>query len=372
SEVQEITGETQAAYDTLHAVLRIDGPDARDPTLYLRLGDLAARLSMVGEAEAAYGQVIEIDPERTRDVTLRRVRLLMESGRPDLALERLDAGSAPGTAPNPADDAMLLLRAEILSRAERPAEARALYEEILRKEPSSAVAVAGTAHSLMEEGKHSEARELLRSSLGRIPRDERLVLLLAEAESGLGNRDEAAREVQHGLELLPKSSSLWIRLGELEISREDWDGAAAAFAHAVELDPGNASILLRAGFVAERPGGLHRSTLVVRSGRPDRTPRWERMDPSGPCTARRSTAGAGARQLRSRAVDRPGVRRGQGREERRRPEATRLRHRPTGSRGPAPRSRSAPSRHQERPLRLPSSAIRDARSGDRGDGPDPE
>ncbi len=254
SEVQEITGETRAAYDTLHAVLRIDGPDARDPTLYLRLGDLAARLSMVGEAEAAYSQVIEIDPERTREVTLRRVRLLMESGRPDLALERLDAGSAPGTAPEPADDAMLLLRAEILSRAERPAEARAIYEEILRKEPSSAVAVAGTAHSLMEEGKHSEARELLRSSLGRIPRDERLVLLLAEAESGLGNRDEAAREVQHGLELLPKSSSLWIRLGELDISREDWGGAAAAFAHAVELAPGNASILLRAGFVAERRG----------------------------------------------------------------------------------------------------------------------
>jgi tetratricopeptide (TPR) repeat protein len=254
SEAQEITGETRAAYETLHALLRIDGPDARDPTLYLRLGDLAARLSMVGEAEAAYGRVIELDPARTRDVTLRRVRLLMESGRPDLALERLDAGSAPGPTTEPSDDTMLLLRAEILSRAERPAEARAIYEEILRKEPSSALAVAGTAHSLMEEGKHSEARELLRSSLGRIPRDERLVLLLAEAESGLGNRDEAAREVEHGLELLPKSGSLWIRLGELDISREDWAGAAAAFAHAVELDPGNASVLLRAGFVAERRG----------------------------------------------------------------------------------------------------------------------
>ncbi|MFZ0698849.1 MAG: tetratricopeptide repeat protein [Thermoplasmata archaeon] len=262
SEVLEIAGEIRAAHDALDAVLRIDGPDARDPTLYLRLGDLAARLSMVAEAEAAYGQVVEIDPGRTHDVTLRRVRLLMESGRPDLALERLDAGGAPGTSAGPADDAILLLRAEILSRAERPAEARAIYEEILRKDASSAVAVAGTAHSLMEEGKHSEARDLLRSSLDRIPRDERLVLLLAEAESGLGNRGEAAREVQHGLELLPSSSSLWIRLGELDIAREDWDGAAAAFTHAIGLDPGNASILLRSGFVAERRG---RSTEALAS-----------------------------------------------------------------------------------------------------------
>lgn len=250
SEVQEITGETRAAYDSLLAVLRVEGPDARDPSLYLRLGDLAARLSMVADAETAYGRAMELDPARAGEVTLRRVRLLMESGRPDLALERLDTGIPSGSA----DDGIPLLRAEILARAERPAEARAIYEEILRKDPSSAVAVAGTAHSLMEEGKHSEARDLLRSSLGRIPRDERLVLLLAEAESGLGNRDEAAREVQRGLELIPRSGSLWIRLGELDIAREDWDGATLAFARAVELDPGNASTLLRAGFVAERQG----------------------------------------------------------------------------------------------------------------------
>lgn len=254
SQVLEIVGETRPAYDTLRAVLLTEGPDARDPTLYLRLGDLAGRLSMVEEAEAAYRQAVEIDPQRGPEIAPRRVRLLMEAGRPDLALERLDAAVGSARSTSPTDDAMLLLRAEVLSRAERPGEARAIYEEILHRDPGSAVAVAGIAHSLLEEGKHSEARDLLRSSLGRIPRDERLVLLLAEAESGLGSRDEAAHEVQLGLELLPTSGALWIRLGELDIAREDWEGAAGAFARGIELDPGNASILLRAGFVAERRG----------------------------------------------------------------------------------------------------------------------
>ncbi|MGD0719315.1 MAG: tetratricopeptide repeat protein, partial [Thermoplasmata archaeon] len=253
SEVQEIVGELRPAYETLDGVLRTEGPDARDPDLYVRLGDLAARLSLVEEAEAAYRQALELDPQRARDVTARRVRLLMETGRPDLALESLNAGLPPGDAGSK-DDTLLLLRAEILSKVERPAEARAVYEQILRKDPSSAVAIAGTACSLMEEGKHSEARDLLRSSLGRLPRDERLVLLLAEAESGLGNLDDAASEVHRALEVLPNSGPLWVRSGELGIAREDWEGAAAAYARAIELDPGDASTLLRAGFVAERRG----------------------------------------------------------------------------------------------------------------------
>ncbi len=253
SEVQEIIGELRPAYDTLNAVVRAEGPDPRDPALYVRLGDLAGRLSLVDEAEAAYRQAMELDPQRADEVTTRRVRLLLETGRPDLALERLDAGR-PSEASGAEDDSRLFLRAEILSKAERPAEARSVYEQILRKDPSSAVAVAGIARSLIEEGKHSEARDLLRSSLGRLPRDERLVLLLAEAESGLGHLDDAASEVHRGLELLPNSGPLWVRSGELAIAREDWDGAAAAYARAAEIDPGNASTLLRAGFVAERRG----------------------------------------------------------------------------------------------------------------------
>jgi len=245
-------GDKKEAYETLTRLLATSAPEAQDATLHLERGDLAASLGLADEANRSYERAAEIDPVYRVEIAIRRARLRLSSGRPDLALEVLDDGlksSPPGA---PANVAALLLRAEVLSALERPADARAVYDEVRQREPRSPLAIAGTARSLLDEGRHADALELLRQSIPQLPPQESLYLLLAEAESGLGQLEPASEALKKGVEVLPKSVPLWVRWGELGVARQAWPDAANAFAHALSLAPASVDILCRAGFVADR------------------------------------------------------------------------------------------------------------------------
>ena len=244
--------ETKEAYATLGRLLATDAPESQDATLHLERGDLAASLGLTDEANPAYARAAQIDPVYGVEIALRRARLRLGAGRPDLALEVLDQGLKGHPEGAPPNLGALLLRAEVLESLERPAEARAVYEEVLRREPKSPVALAGVARSMLAEGRHADAAEFLRSAIPQVPPQESLFLLLGEAVSGLGHLDLASDALKKGTEVLPKSVPLWARLGELRVARQTWPEAASAFAHALALAPANVEILLRAGFVAER------------------------------------------------------------------------------------------------------------------------
>jgi tetratricopeptide (TPR) repeat protein len=246
--------QTKEAFDTLTQLLASGAPEAQDATLQLERGDLAASLGLAEEANSSYERAAQIDPMYRTEIAIRRARLRLTAGRPDLALEVLDEGLKAAPAGTPANVGALLLRAEVLGALERPSEARAAYEEVRQREPKSPVALAGIAKSMLEEGKHAEAAEFLRSAIPQAPPQENLYLLLAEAESGLGHLDLATDAVRKGIEVLPKSVALWEREGELDIARQAWAEAANAFAHALTLTPAAVDVLLRAGFVAERLG----------------------------------------------------------------------------------------------------------------------
>jgi tetratricopeptide (TPR) repeat protein len=243
---------TQEAYDTLSRLLATSAPEAQDATLHLERGDLAASLGLTEDANQSYERAAQIDPVYGVEIAIRRARLRLNAGRPDLALEVLDEGLKSHPEGAPPNLAALLLRAEILDALERPAEARAVYEEVRKREPKSPVALAGIAKSMLSEGKHADAAEFLLAAIPQAPPQESLYLLLTEAESGLGHLDRATEAGRKGTEVLPKSVPLWVRLGELGVARQAWPDAQDAFAHALALAPGNVDILLRAGFVAER------------------------------------------------------------------------------------------------------------------------
>ena len=244
--------ETKEAYETLGRLLATDASEAQDATLYLERGDLAASLGLADEANQSYERAAQIDPVYGVEIAIRRARLRLGAGRPDLALEVLDQGLKAHPEGAPPNLAALLLRAEILESLERPAEARTVYEEVRRREPKSPVALAGVARTMLSEGKHSDAADFLRSAMPQVPPQENLFLLLAEAAGGLGHLDLASDAVKKGVEVLPKSIPLWVRLGEIGVARQAWTDAASAFAHALALAPAEVDILLRAGFVAER------------------------------------------------------------------------------------------------------------------------
>ena len=244
--------ETQAAYETLVRLLASSAPEAQDATLHLERGDLAASLGKTDEANEAYEKAAALDPGLKAEIATRRARLRLTAGRPDLALEVLDEGMKTVTPGSPSNVAVLLLRAEILGALERPAEARAVYDEVRQRDPTSPVALGGLGKSMLEEGKHAEAVEFLRTAIPQVPPQESLYLLLAEAHSGLGQWDLASDAVKKGVEALPKSVALWVRAGELAIARQAWPEASSALAHALALRPADGDVLSRAGFVAER------------------------------------------------------------------------------------------------------------------------
>ncbi|MFZ1022515.1 MAG: tetratricopeptide repeat protein, partial [Thermoplasmata archaeon] len=252
--LHEVSGEKQAAFDALSQLLAANGPDARDPALQLERGDLASALGHVEEANESYEKAAQLDPTHRVEIAGRRARLRLTAGRPDLALEVLDAAlkeAAPGAAPSVSG---LLLRAEILNALERPGEARTVYEEVRQREPKSPVALGGIGRSLLDEGRPGDARDFLRAAIPQVPANPQLFLLLAEAESALGNKSGAIDAVKQGVDTIPKSAALWVRLGELYIATDAWTDASNAFAHAIALEPKQVVIHLRAGFVAEKLG----------------------------------------------------------------------------------------------------------------------
>jgi tetratricopeptide (TPR) repeat protein len=246
------TGEAKEAYDALSRLLAGSAPESQDATLHLERGDLAARLGLTDDANESYGRAAEIDPALRVEIAVRRARLRLAAGRPDLALELLDDAEKAVPSGAPASVNLLLLRAQILTALERPTEARAVYEAVRTRDPTSPVAVSGIARTMLDQGQHVEAADFLSAAIPKVPPDENLYLLLIEAESGTGHLDRAAEVAKQAVGLLPKSGALWARAGEVAIARQNWPEAASAYQHALAVDPSAVENLLRAGFVAEK------------------------------------------------------------------------------------------------------------------------
>jgi tetratricopeptide (TPR) repeat protein len=247
-------GEKTEAFDCLTMLLESGGPEASEAPLLLEHGDLSAELGRTEEANKSYEKAAQLDASQVPEIATRRARLRLSAGRPDLALEVLDAALQASPAGAPRNPRALILRAEILTALERPAEAGAVYEEVRQSEPNSPQALAGVGRALLDQGKHAEAKEFLAGAIPKAPPEPSLYLLLAEAEAGLGSVPAAIQTIQHGVDVLPASGPLWVRLGELQIAREAWPEAANALAHAISIDAANPTLHLRAGFVAERLG----------------------------------------------------------------------------------------------------------------------
>ncbi|MCI4367996.1 MAG: tetratricopeptide repeat protein, partial [Thermoplasmata archaeon] len=256
-------GEKAEALDCLTQLLANGGPEADDPKLCLEHGDLASELGRTEEANRSFEKAASLDPSHLPEIVARRARLRLAGGRPDLALELLDASPAPsGAEATPRSVPTLVLRAEILCELERHGEAETTYREVLTKEPGSRVALVGVGRSLLGEGKHAEAKKFLGEVMPKVPPEAGLYLGLAEAECGLGSIPEAIAAIRAGVKVLPSSAALWDRLGELLIAKEQWAEASNAFAHAIALDRDNAQLHLRAGFVAQKLGHPNESLAL--------------------------------------------------------------------------------------------------------------
>ncbi len=244
-------GRLDEAWKLVASLTEPDGPKHADGVVWLERGKIAERLGRISEAGEAYARAAELAPHLARLVAVQRARMLLGSGRPDLALTTLE--TAPPGDGQPSDE-VAELKAEILTALERPADARAVLEPLYARQSESAPLAARLARTYLDEGRPAEARPILEAQIARTPTAAELFLLLAEAGSATGDPDAARQAIRRGLESVPTSVELWTRLGEIEFAAGAFPAARDAFARALAVGPKTAKLLLQTAAADEKLG----------------------------------------------------------------------------------------------------------------------
>ena len=233
----------------------------------------------LGPSVRAYGRAVYLDP----GVPLYRFNLglaLRKIGSFERALEefeaaaRLEPGSVParkrvaevtsllgrheealvlteallGSAPQ--DHSLWELKAQLLLKLRRPAEAIAPARLAAELDPDCPVAHSYLAETLHAAGKLDEGLAAWTEALDRAPFEAVFVVNLGTLQRDLGQSAAAEHSFRRALELRPDFALAHYNLGNALADRGDLAGAATAFQKARELDPADAAAHWRFGDMA--------------------------------------------------------------------------------------------------------------------------
>jgi Flp pilus assembly protein TadD len=230
----------------------------------------------LGPAIRAYGRVVYLDP----DVPLYRFNLglaLRKIGSFERALEefeiaaRLEPGSVPArkrvveatsllgrheealalaeslVQAAPADHGAWELKAQLLLKLQRPADAIPPARLAAELDPDCPVAHAYLAEAYHAAGRLAEARAAYTEALERAPFEAAFHVTLGTLQRDLGQTADAERSFRRALELRPDFALAHFNLGNLLAERRDFAAAAAAFEQVCQLDPADARAHWRHG-----------------------------------------------------------------------------------------------------------------------------
>lgn len=151
----------------------------------------------------------------------------------------VEAPQAPATQASERD-AQLAAARDAAER--RPSLARALYEELLRRDPSDDEARTGIARLDLWAGQAREAERALRDVLSRHPGDAEVRASLVDALARQDRLDEAASEAETGLAAAPGDAQLLLRRARLAHFRGDEAAARADVLAADRAVPGDGEV----------------------------------------------------------------------------------------------------------------------------------
>ncbi len=134
------------------------------------------------------------------------------------------------------DDAELFLRAERLRERGRPAEAEALYREILGRRPRLLAARRALAELLTSQGWEDEAAAALEAAR---PLEAETLADVAHAALVAGRYDAAIDCSERALALQPDMPEALVTLGKAWCARGRTKKALSLYRRCLELDPGN-------------------------------------------------------------------------------------------------------------------------------------
>ncbi len=151
------------------------------------------------------------------------------------------SGAPPRGLPDPKDriaERTLLLQGEDLLRAGKPAEALALFEQVLAREPEDRYATLRSGMTLLALGKVPEAVARLEKAVKVDPDRAEARYALADALTRKGDHARAAQEWMEVARLQPRRKEPWVNMASSLLALGKKKEAAEALARALEVDPG--------------------------------------------------------------------------------------------------------------------------------------
>jgi tetratricopeptide (TPR) repeat protein len=159
----------------------------QDAAVNLALARVAAHRGSIENAtryyhNAMYG-VWNSDPDANRSkARIELIQFLLKKGAPDKAESELMALATS----LPPDPAAHLQAAQLFERAQDYAGALAQYEEVLRVDPGSPIALTGAGMAAYHSGNYATAQRYLRDAVNATPQDAKARELLATTDLVLG------------------------------------------------------------------------------------------------------------------------------------------------------------------------------------------
>jgi tetratricopeptide (TPR) repeat protein len=231
--------ETAVAYEK---ALKLSGGS---PQLALATGTKLMELRRFDEARSNAELALKTFPERAYDLL---TQIEIERGNEDEAMVVMRKAIAEGHASETLKRQMALS----LSGRGQPGEAIALRQP--RAQTAEPPTLNALAIALSDSGRHAEAMALLQQALQKDPKNAHVHETLGMVALRLRNPQEARTHLKRALELNDKLPIAWNTLGVALYQTEGPAAAVDAWKRSVELDPKQYDALYNLGLVAAQVG----------------------------------------------------------------------------------------------------------------------
>ena len=188
----------------------------------------------------------------------------------------------------------MLMKAVAVHKAGRIAEAKKIYERILKRRPEDPDALNFLGMLEYQRGEKRRSRALLEKSVCSAPGNPHAWLNLGNVRMAEGDTDEAAAAYEHATRLAPDLWQAWLNRGICLRRLSRFEEAIDCLKKAVNLKPKDDVIYERLGRILYRSGRLEELKSLYRD--------WVKFNPDNP-TARHMLAAATGEAPPERASD---------------------------------------------------------------------
>src|SRR6185503_4042980 len=198
----------------------------------LELGRAYTESGLFREADEQIERVLAREPKNALALYIRAANRLGQ-GKPDEALNILDGIIAAGQ-DVPSETAAL--RAQVLVRLGKKADAEAAYRAAVKQNPSDVQSLVGLGRTHLERGEYTEAEKLFTNAQAVKPADINVRLGLAATAAGQGKMQDAIKMLE-GIDARARTPAVVLALAEYYLRAKQPANASALLVAIVERAP---------------------------------------------------------------------------------------------------------------------------------------